>query len=86
MTDVVYYFSATWCAPCRVVSPNIEALAHRFPAVEFHKIDVEEEAALADKYRIKSMPTIVRVKDGVEIARVVGAKTREDIAKGLQLV
>lgn len=85
MTDVVYYFSATWCAPCRVVSPNIEALAHRYPTVEFHKIDVEEEAALADKYHIKAMPTIVRVQNGVEIARVVGVKTREDLARELKL-
>lgn len=85
MSDIVYYFSAVWCAPCRVVSPNIEALAHRYPEVEFHKIDVEEEAELADRFKIKSMPTIVRVKDGVEIARVLGAKTREDIARGLKL-
>ena len=85
MNDIVYYFSAKWCAPCKVVSPSVEALELKFPAVKFQKVDVDEEYELADKYSIRSMPTLVHVKDGVEVARVVGARTRDDIIKELKL-
>ena len=85
MSDIVYYFSARWCAPCKVVSPSVEALAIRFPGVEFQKVDVDEEHTLSDKHKVRSMPTLVRIKDGVEVARVVGAKTRDDLIKELKL-
>ena len=85
MNDIVYYFSARWCAPCKVVSPSVEALALRFPAVKFQKVDVDTEHELAGKHKVRAMPTLVRVVDGVEIARVVGAKTRDDIIKELKL-
>jgi thioredoxin 1 len=85
MTDEVLYFSAIWCAPCRVVSSNVERLKIQYPQVKFTKVDVDQEAAAASTFQIRSVPTLVHLQDGKEVARVVGAKTVDDLAKGLRL-
>lgn len=85
MIDQVLYFSATWCAPCRVVAANVERLRQRYPQVEFRKVDVDEYAEEASTQGIRSVPTLVHIRDGIEVGRVVGAKTVDDLAKGLGL-
>ena len=64
---VVLDFWAEWCAPCKMQSPVIEALAE------------DEEAALALKYQIMSIPTLVVMKYGLFQNRAVGLQTREEI-------
>jgi thioredoxin-like negative regulator of GroEL len=81
----VLYFSAVWCAPCRVVSNNVERLKAQYPDVKFRKIDVDESAEAASAFQIRSVPTLVHLQDGKEVARVVGARTVDDLAKGLGL-
>lgn len=85
MIEEVLYFSAVWCAPCRVVSNNVERLKLQYPEVKFTKIDVDERAETASTFQVRSIPTLVHLQDGKEVARVVGAKTVEDLAKGLRL-
>ena len=75
---VVLDFWAEWCAPCKMQSPVIEALAEELEGkVIFGKVNVDEEAALALKYQIMSIPTLVVMKYGLFQNRAVGLKTIE---------
>ena len=66
-------FWATWCGPCRMVAPKIEAMSAEFPEVNFHKVDVDENEDAAADAGIKAMPTFKLYKAGKEVAELVGA-------------
>ena len=77
---VLVDFYADWCGPCKMQSPVIEALAEELEGkVIFGKVNVDEEAALALKYQIMSIPTLVVMKYGLFQNRAVGLQTREEI-------
>lgn len=65
-------FAATWCAPCKVVSSTIKRIEPEFESVKFQEIDVDDVPNLAKDYKIRSVPTVIVFKDGVEHTRVVG--------------
>ncbi|GMT00765.1 hypothetical protein PENTCL1PPCAC_22939, partial [Pristionchus entomophagus] len=71
---VVIDFFATWCGPCKMMSPKLEKLSVDFPNVKFAKVDIDDEENLASRYSINLMPTFVFFKDGKEIYRVEGTK------------
>ena len=74
---VVIDFWATWCGPCKRLAPVIEALAQDYDGKAIiGKCDVEEDEALAMRFGIRSVPTIVFLKDGEEKDRIVGAAAR----------
>ena len=74
---VVVDFWATWCGPCKRLAPVIEALAQDYDGKAIvGKCDVEEDEDLAMRFGIRSVPTIVFLKDGKEKDRVVGAAAR----------
>jgi len=65
---------AAWCYPCRMISPIVEELANKYSsAALFAKLNVDDNPATAMKYSIQSIPTILIIKDGVEVERIVGA-------------
>jgi len=66
-------FWAAWCGPCRVFAPIFEAAAGRHPDVVFGKIDTEAEPALAAAFEIKSIPTLLVLREGVLLAALPGA-------------
>ena len=70
---VVVDFYATWCGPCRVVAPMMEKLSQEYNDVVFLKVDVDSAPQLAAIYGITSMPTIVYIKNGRMLAKVIGA-------------
>jgi thioredoxin 1 len=71
---VVVDFYADWCAPCRMVSPIIEELAREFDGkVRFVKVNIDENPALANRYGVMSIPTIVFIKNEEEVNRIIGA-------------
>ena len=67
-------FWAVWCGPCKMVAPAVDALADEYEGrVAVGKVNVDEEPALAQRYGVMSIPTLVLIKDGQEVARQVGA-------------
>ena len=70
-------FWATWCGPCRMVSPFVEQLADQYAdRVAFVKVDVDEEPELAQRFRVASIPNLVLIKDGEIIEQSAGARPK----------
>ncbi|KAH7886329.1 thioredoxin-like protein [Phlebopus sp. FC_14] len=67
-------FWATWCGPCRLISPVFETLAKNFSEVaEFYKVDVDEQLDISQEVGIKAMPTFLAFKNGQKVGDLVGA-------------
>lgn len=66
-------FSAVWCGPCQMLAPVMEELSEELSGkAEFYNADSDENMGLAQEYRIVSIPAVIVLKDGVEVARTVG--------------
>ncbi|MCR5400255.1 MAG: thioredoxin [Treponema sp.] len=78
---VLVDFWATWCGPCRMVSPLVDELAEEHPEYKFGKINVDEQEALASKYGIMSIPSLYVFKNGENTKKTVGAMPKEEILK-----
>ncbi|MCI0333686.1 MAG: thioredoxin family protein [Planctomycetes bacterium] len=69
-TDEVLFFHAAWCLPCKAMEPTVRELADQ--GVAIREIDVDDERALARQFQIQQVPTVIRVRNGIEDARLVG--------------
>ncbi|MBS7299331.1 MAG: thioredoxin [Eubacteriales bacterium] len=76
---VVVDFWASWCGPCRMVSPIIDSLAEEYgDKIKVCKVNVDAEGALASEFAVVSIPTVLVIKDGKIVERSVGAKSFDD--------
>ena len=75
----VFYFTADWCSPCKRVKPIVEELNREQTDIKFQTIDVDIEMELAKMFEIKSVPTFILMKDGIEINRISGAQTKDSL-------
>ena len=72
-------FWASWCGPCRLLSPIVEELAGEMADVNFAKVNVDDEPDLANRFGINAIPTLVMLKNGEPAAQSVGLKTKEEL-------
>ena len=80
---LIDYF-ATWCGPCRMVSPIVDEIAEEHSEFKICKVNVDEEPELAQKFGVVSIPTLVVIRDGKVTGQSVGAKPKEDILEMLR--
>lgn len=81
---VIVDFWATWCGPCRMLAPIIDELAAELEgSVKVGKVNVDDEQALAVKFGIMSIPTVILFKDGRAEATSMGYKTKEQLKAAL---
>ena len=76
---VVIDFHATWCGPCKVLSPILEELDDEIDGVEFVKLDVDQHPQIAGQNQVMGVPTVVILKDGEVKDRFVGVQPKEVI-------
>lgn len=76
---VLIDFYATWCGPCKMLSPIVEEVAAENEDIKVVKIDIDKEQNIAVQYEIMSIPTLVVIKDGQEVNRSVGVIGKSDI-------
>lgn len=76
---VLVDFYATWCGPCKMLSPVIEQISNERSDVKVVKIDVDEQVELARQFGIMSIPTIMVIKDGKVASTTLGFKSKEAI-------
>lgn len=69
---VLVDFWAPWCEPCRTLAPVVEKFAANEPGVKVVKVNIDDNPALADKYRVQAIPTLIFFADGKEVSRSVG--------------
>ena len=74
-------FWATWCGPCRMLSPIVEEVAAETPDVVFAKVDVDQNMELAAGLQISAVPTLMLFKDGKLVERVMGVQPKEAIKR-----
>ena len=82
---VLLDFWASWCGPCRMVSPLIDEIAEERSDIKVGKINVDEEEQLAQAFGIMSIPTLVVVKDGKIVRQTVGVRPKAEILEMLEL-
>jgi thioredoxin 1 len=75
------YFSATWCGPCKAFKPVMNEIAGEGHSVQF--IDIDQSPDLQQKYNVRSVPTTVIEENGVEVNRIIGAVSKQQILNNI---
>ena len=77
------YFTATWCGPCQRFKPIMQEVANEGNHVQFIDIDADQGRMFADKYNVRSVPTVIFEENGSEVNRLIGATSKQTILENL---
>jgi thioredoxin 1 len=72
-------FWAPWCGPCKMVAPTLNEIAETETDITIGKVNVDHNQDLAKKYKVRNIPTMLIFKNGVEVGRIVGVKSKKAI-------
>lgn len=81
---IIIDFWATWCGPCKGFAPIFEAAAAKHPDILFAKIDTDAQQEIAAQFQIRSIPTVLFVKDGTVVKVQTGAAPPDKFEKAIQ--
>jgi thioredoxin 1 len=82
---VLVDFWAAWCGPCRMMAPVLNEVAGELKGNAYvGKVNVEQYQSLAQKYKVRGIPTLVLFKNGTEVGRFVGVKSKDFLLKQIQ--
>lgn len=76
---VLVDFWASWCMPCKMLSPVVDEVAEEVISVKVAKVNVDEQQSLAARFNVMSIPTLIVFKDGKEVRRSVGVMPKEAV-------
>jgi thioredoxin 1 len=79
-------FTAPWCAPCRMLAPVLSGLAAEYPDVVFETVDVDENPEVAQQFEIRSVPTVLILKDDAVVSSIIGANAKQRYADAIEIV
>ena len=81
---VLVDFWASWCGPCRMLSPIIDEVAKSTDKVKIGKVNVDEESDLATKFAVMSIPTLILFENGKPVKQIVGVQSKDAILKMIE--
>ncbi len=80
---VLLDFWATWCMPCKMISPVVDEIASEVPDIKVCKVNIDEQPELASAFNVMSIPTLAVMKNGKLVKSMVGVKPKASILKML---
>ncbi len=78
---IVVDLFATWCGPCKMLSPILDEISEEITTTKFYKIDVDDNSDVAREYNVMSIPTVLIFENGELVNTIVGLRSREDLVE-----
>ncbi|MPM72137.1 Thioredoxin [bioreactor metagenome] len=82
---VIVDFFATWCGPCKMLTPIFEELSNSMTDVDFVKIDIDQSLRIAQEYNVTSVPTMIIFKNGKPVDTIIGFVPKQNIENKLRM-